>query len=145
MVLWFSFLFGYMLSLVYMIRGNRQCISIISTYLNIKRTLLVSYQLINIDWTALRQSCQTQLRWYFRETIRDRIKISFLPFFIHMLTTPTGIFVSNYNHTDTGSCKGMIYGFFLTMPKIVCVYVDMGLNVCTLTQLVCLINDNVGG
>ena len=65
---------------------------------------------------------------------------SIVPFFMHMLSISTGIFVSHYIHTEKGSDKGIVNGNFEKMMKIVRNYVDVGFNVCTLTQMFCTIN-----
>ena len=41
-----------------------------------------------------------------------------VPFLIHMFSISTGLFVSHYIRTYIGSGKGMIYGHFTTMMKI---------------------------
>ena len=58
---------------------------------------------------------------------------SIVPFFVHILSLSTGLFVSCFIRTDTGAGKGMIDGHFATMIKILRAYVDVVFNVYTLT------------
>ena len=56
---------------------------------------------------------------------------SIVPFFIHMISKSTGLFVSQYIHIETGSGKRMIGWLFAATINIVHAYVDVGFSVCT--------------
>ena len=68
-----------------------------------------------------------------------------VPFFVFVLIIFTGLFVSCYIHTDARAGKGIIYGLFAMMINIVCDYIDVVSNVCTLYHLLCALVYNGGG
>ena len=58
---------------------------------------------------------------------------SIVSFFIHVRIISTGLFVSRYIHTYTGSSKGIIGGNLATMINIVRANIYMVFNLCAMT------------